>query len=478
MNSGRLHAGTLLLLALMTANSPASETETVRSTPIITAIEAAVESDPRMNYLRRTYTEKIIRTGYFLRLHMPEFFFGYSGSESYGLFTPYSLSHTLWAGIQVPIVSSAASARLAEREHLLKLRQLELMMTERTYDLVRDVFSLSLELLLCRREIDLYSRLLAFQLRRLETAACLRDRGEITDSDITSILIETDRRRLDLEERELQRAGFRREFSLLVCEEGGELHRPDGILRNGALPQIDKEIPVELVFFQKKAGIGNIRLREALAERESIEIDAVHHRRRYVPAVDILGTFQLKGDVFPPHLPSFSVGVHISSSGPLLQMEVDNRIEKSRTACMQTPRSELRIDSGACFQQSRIIESRLSNSQRQKQWIERQVQIQVRRIFDEIVLLHKRHELHLRKADAAAEELSLIKRQESFGQVSLKELMETEITFTRHQLDVYRSSTECCLKELELLLVCGLEDELPLLIRRYIDSGEAENDFR
>lgn len=476
MNRSRLRAGAFLLLFLFAVHIPAVGTEAVRNISITAAIKRSLENDPQMNYLRRTYTGEMRPKAYFIRLHMPAFTLGYSGMESYGLFTPYSLTHTLSAGIQVPLVSAAASARLLEREHLLKLRELELMMAERRYDMVRDMVSLSLELLLYRREIELYSRLLAFQRSRMETSSCLWEHGEISSGEYNSMLLETRRRRLDLEERELQLAGLRQEYSVLVCADEGTLYRPEGILRIKSQPLVNLGIPVGIDFFQKKARTGNILLRKTSTERESLEIAAAQRRRRYVPAVDLFGTFQLTGELFPPHLPSFSVGVHISSSGPLLRVEANDRIERSRSAFLQEPSSEVRIDTGAFFRETSGIDSEISDSERRRSWMEIQLKVRVRRIYGEIVLLHKRHELYLRKADAAADELSLAGHRKELGRISLRELMEAEINFTRHQLEVYRSCTDCCLKELDLLLTCGLEEYLPVLVGRYIDPGEAEDD--
>jgi len=475
MNSRCLPAGTFLLLFLLVLHIPVFGTEAVRRVSIIAAIESAVMSDPHMDYLRRTYTEEMKRRSSFIRLHMPSFTVGYSGRESYGLFAPYSLTHTLSAGIQLPIAAADSSSRLVEREHLLELRKLELMMTERRYDLIREILSLSLELLLYRREIDLYCRLLALQKSRLETSSCLRELGEISAGEYNSILIETRQRRLDLEGSELQLAGLRRNFSVLVCTDAEELYRPEGNLRGKSPPPMDGEIPGEIDFFQKNARTGNIRLRETIIERESLEIDAARRRRRYIPAVDLFGAFQLTGELFPPHLPAFSIGVHISSSGPLLRMEAGDRIERSRSAYLQEPSSEMRIDTGALFREVCTIDSEISYSERQRRWRETQVEIQVKRIYGEILMLHKRHELYLRRADAAADELSLAGRRKALGQISLRELMETEINFTKYQLEVYRSCTDCCLKELDLMLVCGLEEYLPVLVRRYIDSGETED---
>lgn len=476
MNRSRLRPVVFMLLFLSAVHIPAFGTEAVRSISITAAIDSSVEHDAQMNYLRRTYAGEVKRRAHFIRLHMPSFTLGYSGIESYGLFTPYSLTHTLSAGIQVPIVSSASSARLLEREHLIKLRELELKMTERRYDLIRDMVSLSLELLLYRREIELYSRLLAFQMSRMETSSCLQEHGEISSGEYNSMLLETRRRRLDLEERELQLAGLCQEYSVLVCADEGRLYRLEGALRSTSPPLTELGIPVGIDFFQKKARTGNILLRENSIERESLDIAAAQLRRRYVPAVDLFGTFQLTGELFPPHLPAFSIGVHISSSGPLLHVEAFDRIERSRSAFLQEPSSELRIDTGAFFREAPDTDSEISDSEQRRSLMETQVKVQVRRLYGEVALLHKRHELYLRKADAVDDELSLAGRRKELGRISLRELMEAEISFTRHQLEVFRSCTDCCLKELDLLLTCGLEEYLPVLISRYIVPGEAEDD--
>ncbi len=466
---------TVLFMVFLTVFlSPRGEARENSSTPIRIerAIEAAEQNDASLSEMESEM--RILSTAIhpFLRRRLPVFSFEYGGIESYGLFSPYSLEHTITSSMEWNILSGGESLR--ERDSLrLKRETLHAHIAGRVGEIAGATVRSALGILSLRQELLQIDRMEDLLLLESRVAETLNERNRLTGMKRRELELEKQRIRLSRREKLLAIDEEESRFSRMIDPELKQSFTPEGRISYTPQGILDRGHTGSLGFFQTQAALHNPAVEKGARALRTLQLERQSSRRSYIPEVSLFTRLELTGRTWPLHLPSFTVGVKISSSHSLWSLHLQDEEYGSRIDYAREASALLRIDPQVLFQKER---EQLEIKNRYAVAVHSQAKEKAVReatfLYRKLLLLEENHAIAVEESKLMKLRADLTRKNYDLGIASLKILLEAQTDFTNSRMKVYHLSVERCLQELALVIHTGLWNSLETVLSRYITTTD------
>jgi hypothetical protein len=439
-----------------------------------TAVEEAVGKDRQLMVLKTELHLLEGRISPFLHAGIPDFSFSYEGEESFGLYSPYQLEHSISAGIEWRVLNGGEARFEKERIRLRKKTLLSLI-EDRLAELRLRTVDTALTILRMKEGLLLENHTKELLRLELRSAESLASDQRLTELEREELILEERRIELSLEEKRLALEERLTDFSMLVGMGESDIYVPAGSLLRNPSSFTAGTLPAEETFYREQAALHNAEVQAALREREEVRIGQLSRKRRSLPTAVLYGQVRLNGQALPLHIPSFTVGLNISSSSPLLDMNAGDtlfhsKLEEARSSSALirlSPRSLLGTEKGEGELNEKSAEALLRTSKKMAAHT-------AAFLFRNLLLLEKRHYLAVEQAGLGEKRLESAEQQYELGRISLKKLLQAKEEAALLNVKVTELAADRCIRELELLRHCGLTTDPELVLSRYIVKEKEE----
>jgi len=426
------------------------------------AANLAIEVSPE---LREAYAQQILKEGAWvvgIRAFLPKLNLSASENDRLSTIGSDSFTKTYTIGIQQLIwdggrLGANRSIEKAELDlHRVELRRKVGEVGEAAINLYRTI--INKEAVFRIKQDNLTALELQYTILEEEYR-----RGLALQTDLDEAAISIEDSRLNLESLRLELEVARNEFTVLLSLPATpELSDSIDTTRSTLIPRSYEDgLLSQLAQYVLTVHPDLIRQRMAI---EKLQVQLQNAHRSWWPTLKLTGDFSVLGDRYPLSRYSYSVGLSMEFSGPLLSGSIGGKAgwegSTDRTALLQSSTEPIPDPASVFSEES--LKAMFSLEQERYHLLLKKIEQQTKKLLQSCIAADDRRLIASRQRALAQKKLSLLETRHSLGQATTLDVMKARIEL---------SSNEIALVEAAVAL---LEAERALERHLDLESGSLE----